>query len=80
MARALEAKNNPAIVEMTELSRAEGRAEGLVESLLAILEARGFELSEEARERILATTDQETLERWIRQAVTATSLGDVLLR
>ncbi len=78
MARALEAKNNPAIVEMKERSRAEGHAEGLVESLLAILEARGFEPSEEARERILATTDQETLERWVRRAVTATSLDDVL--
>ncbi len=82
MARVLEAKRNPAIVEMKEQSKAEGRAEGLAEglseSLLAILEARGFTPSEQARERILATTDPETLNRWLRRAVTAPSLDEAL--
>ncbi len=82
MARVLEAKRNPAIVEMKAQSKAEGlaegHAEGRAESLLTILEARGFTPSEEARGRILATTDRETLERWLRLAVTAASLDEVL--
>lgn len=74
MARALEAKGNSAIVEMKAQSKAEGRAE----SLLTILEARGFVVPKDAREGILATDDQEILERWVRLAVTAPSLDDVL--
>ncbi len=77
MARVLEAKRNPAIVEMKERSKAEGRAEGRAESLLAILEARGFTAPEETRERILATTDRQTLERWLRLAVTAPTLDEI---
>ncbi len=82
MARVLEAKGNPAIIEMKEQSKAEGRAEGhaegRAESLLAIFEARGFTPSEKARSRILATTDRETLERWVHLAVTAPSLDEML--
>ena len=82
MARVLEAKSNPAIVEMKERSKAEGRAEGVREglaiSVLAILEARGFTPPEETRRRILDTADQATLDRWVRLAVTASSLDDML--
>ncbi len=78
MARVLEAKSNPAIVEMKERSKAEGRSEGRAESLLAILEARGFAPSDKVRERILATRDQATLDSWVRLAATVDSLDDVL--
>jgi len=94
VALALEAKGNPAIVEMKEKSRrrgrAEGRAEGLAEgrtagltegsakALLTILAARRVEVSEAARERILGTGDSATLDRWLARAGTATSLDDVL--
>jgi hypothetical protein len=35
-------------------------------------------LFEESRERILGTTDPETLERWLRRAASASSLAEVL--
>ncbi len=88
--RALEAKGDPGILEIKDKSekrgRAQGKAEGLAEgekrgraeSILTVLHARGFVLSEELRERILAATDPETLERWLRRAVSASSLDEML--
>lgn len=77
MALALEAKGNPAIARMKKESETRGEARGRAESLLAILESRGFTIPEVTRGRVLATTDRETLERWLRLAVTATSLDEV---
>jgi hypothetical protein len=74
VARALEAKENPAIVAMKRESAARGRAE----SLLTILEARGIRVSDEVRTRVLAISDPETLTRWLRKAGTASSLDEVL--
>jgi hypothetical protein len=60
---------------------AEGLAEGLVEgeakALLAVLSARGIEISDDVRERISNCTDIEQIEAWIRLAATADST-DVL--
>jgi len=53
--------------------RAEGRAEGRRATLLAIIETRGWVLSESQRQRIEACNDAATLERWARAAVTAAS-------
>ncbi len=70
---------------------AEGRKSGLAEglktgliagkiaALLTILATRGISLSEEARARIKACEDPETLDRWIALAVTASSLQDVMI-
>jgi len=38
-------------------------------ALLAVLEARGLEVSAEVRERIIGCTDPEVLESWVRRAV-----------
>ncbi len=88
--RALEAKDDPGILEIKDRSekrgRARGKAEGLVEgerrgraeSILTILSARGLLASEEVRQRILATAEPETLERWLRRATTASSVDEVL--
>jgi len=84
VALALEAKGNPAIVEMKEKSRRrgrdEGRAEGRAEDILTILAVRGVDVPEAARQRILGARDPESLGRWLRRAVTATSLDEVLDR
>ncbi|MEU7987492.1 hypothetical protein AB0B56_21740 [Streptosporangium canum] len=53
--------------------REEGRAEGETRALLAVLAARGVEVSDDARERITNCTDIEQIEAWIRLAVTADS-------
>ncbi|MCP4659989.1 MAG: hypothetical protein GY856_31690 [bacterium] len=96
--RALEAKDDPVILEIKDRSeergekrgsaqgraegekrgRAQGKAEERVESILTVLSARGFVVSEEVRERIRATTEPETLKRWLRRAVSASSLDEVL--
>lgn len=73
-ALALEAKGNPAIVDMKKRSEARGRAT----ALLTVLSARGFEISAAVRERILETVDLETLDRWLSQSGTAASLEQVL--
>lgn len=63
--------------------RAEGRAEGQAmmgqSALVAVLEARGFVVSQELRARISAAGLPE-LERWISVAVRAGSVDEVLSR
>ena len=54
-----------------------GKAEGTAHAVIAVLEARGLPLSAEQRARIGATTDLETLEAWIRRAVTVASVDDL---
>ncbi|HEX8823716.1 MAG TPA: transposase, partial [Archangium sp.] len=62
--------------------REEGREEGLTrgraEDILRILTARGVDVGEEARQRILTCTDVATLDRWFDRSLTATTLSDVL--
>ncbi len=61
--------------------RAEGRAQGRAEAgagnLLGVLRVRGIFVSEIERERILAETQLETLDRWLERAVLATSIAEV---
>jgi hypothetical protein len=61
-----------------ERGRTEGRTEGQTEaksaSVFAVLEARGLPISPAQRERILATTDLATLDRWIRRAATVSDV------
>lgn len=56
---------------------AEGRTEGEARALLAVLDARGVEVPEEARERITTCTDLDQLDGWVRRAATATSVEDL---
>ncbi|MEU6645080.1 hypothetical protein ABZ863_21300 [Saccharomonospora sp. NPDC046836] len=51
--------------------RAEGRVEGEAQALLAVLAARGIDVTEDDLARITACTDPEQLVTWIRQAATA---------
>ena len=56
-----------------------GRVEGKSEALLAVLTARGVEVPEVVRQKILACRDLATLDRLLVQAATATSPDDVLI-
>ncbi|MDT3445882.1 MULTISPECIES: hypothetical protein [unclassified Pseudofrankia] len=58
--------------------QARGKAEGKVEALLTILEIRRVHVPDDARERIRACTDLDQLGIWLRRAVTATTLDDVI--
>jgi hypothetical protein len=53
------------------------QARGEAKALLAVLEARGLRVSDEARARILACTDVAQLDAWIRKAATATSIDEL---
>ncbi|MCU0654825.1 MAG: Rpn family recombination-promoting nuclease/putative transposase [Polyangiaceae bacterium] len=57
--------------------RAEGEARGKAEAVLAVLVARGLEVTEEQREHILSATSATVLEGWLRQAISATSTDDL---
>jgi hypothetical protein len=56
---------------------AEGKAEGEVEAILAVLKARNVEVPEFLRQRISTCTDLEQLETWISRAATATTIDEL---
>ena len=60
-----------------EEGREEGRAEGEINSILMVLDARGLEISDEARERIRQCEDLSQLGTWVRRAATVTSAEDL---
>lgn len=57
--------------------RTEGRAEGEARALLAILDARGIPVPDEARTRITECTDLDQLDIWVHRAATATTIQDL---
>lgn len=65
------------ISDLFRRHRAEGRAEGLVDAVLTVLETRGFEISSSTRARVLACTDSAQLHAWLRRATTAASPSEV---
>ncbi len=56
-----------------------GESKGKAEALLAVLTARGVEVPEVVKQKILACRDLATLDRLLVQAATATSPADVLI-
>jgi hypothetical protein len=66
------AAQNQAVGEARGEARGEGRA------VLTVLDARGVEVPTAVRERILACTDLEQLDVWLRRAVTAANADDVI--
>jgi hypothetical protein len=56
----------------------QGRTQERAESVLRILTARGVNVGDEARRRILTCTDGALLARWFERALNATTLSDVL--
>lgn len=64
--------------ELFRRIEAKSKAEGEARSVLAVLDARGLTVPEPERERILATTDTDLLETWLRRAVTADSVEEAL--
>jgi predicted transposase YdaD len=61
-----------------EKGLAKGLTQGRAEYILRILTARGVQVDEAARQRILTCTDLDTLDRWFDKALNATTLSDVL--
>jgi hypothetical protein len=63
--------------EGREQGREQGRVEGQAEALLCILAARGLEVSESQRARILSCTAPSTLQTWLRRAVQIDHMDDL---
>ncbi|WP_349239956.1 hypothetical protein [Streptomyces sp. CC219B] len=63
--------------ETSQRLRAEGRAEGRAEDVLLILDTRGIEVPEAARDRIASCTDLDELRTWLTRAVTAATADDL---
>ncbi|WP_437854662.1 hypothetical protein [Sorangium sp. So ce363] len=87
--RKLEAMMKSGYQFQSEFARgyvAKGREEGIREGtlktkahdVLAILEARGLEVPVEVRERVLASTDLDELDRWIRRAAVISDARELL--
>ena len=57
---------------------AEGRAEGEARAVLTVLVARGIDVTDDARARIMSCTDVDQLDTWARRAATATTIDQVL--
>lgn len=62
---------------LAEQWRAPGRLQEAPRSLLLVLDARGLSVSPDLYERIMSTTDLDTLHNWVVRAVTASSIEDV---
>jgi hypothetical protein len=73
VARALEAKDNPAIRAMKAAS---ARREAAL-AVLAVLSARGIEVPDRVRAAIEASTDLDELRRWHTRAITAASADEL---
>jgi hypothetical protein len=63
--------------EGREKGREEGQVRNAVASLLRVLHARGFEVSDELLARIQECQDLDTLGRWLELTVTAKSVDEV---
>jgi hypothetical protein len=63
-----------------ELYEAEmaGEARGKAETLLDFLRARGLSVSDAVRDRVLAGTDLDTLNRWVALAAKCSSAEELL--
>lgn len=58
---------------------AQGRQEGEQAALLEVLDARGLQVDEVARQRIMGCTDLAQLKSWLRKAVTAQSTQELFV-
>jgi hypothetical protein len=63
--------------ESQRQSFAQGRVAAKVADVLDVLDARGLEVTEAQRQRVLGCSDLETLARWLRRAVTVASTDAV---
>jgi Arc/MetJ-type ribon-helix-helix transcriptional regulator len=60
-----------------EKGREEGEVAGQAKALLAVLESRGMRISKKARTRILACTDIEQIDAWLRKAASVASVDEL---
>jgi hypothetical protein len=67
----------PHVTEFAKSHHAQGLAEGKAEAVLAVLAARGIELTAEQRHRVQHGASPADLDKWLGQAATAHSADEV---
>jgi hypothetical protein len=72
----LQMRKTPTEVAMEQAAQDDARE--VAESVLVVLEARGLDLSQAQRERVLGNDDAAQLRRWLVDAATATSAEAVV--
>lgn len=69
----------PIVIEdLVKFGEDRGEVRGLAGGVLAALDARGFTTSDALRARVLAETSIDQLRTWLKRAVVAASVDDVL--
>jgi len=80
--RALDAKDNPEILQLKATAKSEGEAlgeaRGMAEAILKVLQKRGILVSEAQRQEIVGCHDLNRLDEWLDRAVTAASIAEVM--
>ena len=64
--------------EQAQAQAEQAQAQGAANALLTVLRARGIDVTDAGRERILAQKDIKRIERWLEKAIVAASLDEVL--
>ncbi|WP_399119080.1 hypothetical protein [Streptomyces sp. KM273126] len=62
---------------ISEEIREEGRAQGRAEDILLVLEQRGLDVPDQARERITECGDTQIMRHWLARAVTAPTAEEI---
>ncbi len=55
----------------------QGRTEGEIKAIFLVLDARGLDISDDARERIQRCEDPNQLDAWVRKAAIVTSADEL---
>jgi hypothetical protein len=58
--------------------KALGEARGEARAILTVLDGRGVAVPDDVRDQILECTDTSQLDIWLRHAITATTVDDVI--
>jgi hypothetical protein len=74
VAKALRAKRHPEFLA----ERAEGWAEAMAGSVIAVLAARGLDLHDDQRQRIVDERSLTQLERWVKAAAICATVTELL--
>lgn len=75
-----EKERRKMVIDFVNYGEDIGRENMAREALLEVLQARGFDLSPPMRERIKSERSTDLLRLWLRSAVTASSVDEVLER
>ncbi|WP_189320854.1 hypothetical protein [Streptomyces flaveus] len=65
--------------EIRDEGRVQGRVQGRAEDILLVLAARGLDVPDEIRERIIGCDDPDLLRLWLTRAVTAPSAEEIFM-